>query len=147
MAIASTGLAIWAVRARHDANLAADTSARIKDEAIEDLKEARAQARLADARRVAALSESERDPHLDRALLLAVEAIHLGNTFETRRSLLDALLTRPGVTSFLHRAKGYVTSVAFIPNGEILAAAYRNLDGFTHGGRGGVVLLDLDLVS
>src|SRR5437588_657067 len=78
----------------------------------------KAKARTSDSRRIAALSESERDKHLDLALLLAVEAIRTEDTFEARSSLFKALLARPGLTSFLHADEGDVTSVAFSPDGK-----------------------------
>ena len=67
-------------------------------------EKAKAQARIADSRRIAALSESERDKHLDRSLLLAVEALKVENTFEARGSLFKALRARPGQFSFLSTA-------------------------------------------
>jgi WD40 repeat protein len=98
---------------------------------------AKARARTADSRRVAALSESERDRRLDLALLLALEATRIENTFEARNSLCKALLARPGLTSFLHADEGQVHGVAFSPDGRTLAAGYRA------GGAGAVVLWDV----
>jgi hypothetical protein len=53
---------------------------------------------FADSRRLAALSETERAERPDRALLLAIEAIHRGDTVGARGNLLDAPRTRPSVT-------------------------------------------------
>jgi hypothetical protein len=77
LAITAGGLAWWANNARHDADKATE--------------EAKTQARISDSRRIAALSDSERDKRLDRALLLAVEAIRTENTFEARSSFFKAL--------------------------------------------------------
>ena len=111
-------------KARNDANDAAE--------------DAKAKARTSESRRIAALSESERDKHLDLALLLADEAVETENTFEARNSLFRALLARPGLTSFLHADECYVYSVSFSPDGKTLAAGYRSRVGVD-----GVVLWDV----
>ncbi len=149
LAIASIGLALWAMRPRTDADLAAERlmeatavvlrqreaarQAAIREQTAKmHLENARAAIRIADSRRIAALSEAEQGQHPDRALILAVEAIRVENTFEARRSLLDALLVRPGITSFLHTPTGCVNSVAFSPDGKMMAAAW--IDGSRGGG-------------
>jgi hypothetical protein len=142
---ACVGIAVWAIRAQWQADRATEE---LKDQRAElarereltriarlNEQEQRTRARLTDSRRLAALSESERDKHPDRALLLAVEAIHRENTLEARVSLLDALLHRPAVTSFYHRANGRVLSVAYSPDGKTLAA------GCADSQQGGMVLL------
>ena len=45
---------------------------------------------------------------------------------EARNSLFGALVVRPGLTAFLHSDEGYVSSVAFSPDGKTLAAGYRS---------------------
>jgi len=60
-------------KAREEANRA-DEAARL---ARTNEEKAKAQTKIADSRRIAALSESERDKHLDRSLLLAVEALKI----------------------------------------------------------------------
>jgi len=110
---------------------------------------AKAQARIATSRQLAALSESERNKHFDRSLLLAVEALLQTEltehtyTYEARDSLHKVLQARPGLTSFLHSNEGAVESVAFSPDGKTLAAGYRG--GFGSGDIrvGGVVLWDV----
>ena len=76
---------------------------------------ARAQARVATSRQLAALSASERNDRLDRSLLLAVEAIRTENTFEARDSLFKALQDRPGLRTFLHIEEGDVSGRGLQP--------------------------------
>ncbi len=96
-------------------------------------REAKDQTRIAESRRVAAISRAERDKRLDRALLLAVEAHDISNTWEARNVLLGSLMARPGLVAFLQSSEDDVKSVAFSPDGKTLAAGC-NL--------GGVVLWD-----
>ncbi|MFI5458884.1 MAG: hypothetical protein ACHRXM_25935 [Isosphaerales bacterium] len=101
LTIASTGLAIWAVRARDEANRATEDLKTARAAAMHEREAARlaavneqransnedkakTQVTLADSRRIAALSESQRDKHLDRALILAVEAIHPSHPIPVR---------------------------------------------------------------
>jgi WD40 repeat protein len=130
LAVASGGLALWTNKARNDADIGFGL-AKANEE------EAKAQAKTSDSRRIAALSESERDKHLDRALLLAVEAVRTENTLEARNSLFRAVIARPGLTSFLHPGGGRVLSVAFSRDSHTLAAGYYSGLG------GGVVLWDV----
>jgi WD40 repeat protein len=147
LAVASVGLALWANKARNDANIAAGLAKENEAMAIsarndaniaaglakENEEKAKAQARLAESRRLAALSEAERDKRLDVALILAVEAIGADeNAFEARDNFFRALLARPALKTFLHIGKGYIWSVAFSPDGTTLAAGYH----------GGVALWD-----
>ena len=99
---------------------------------------AKAQTRIAESRRLAALSDVVRPERLDLAMLLALEAAKEGDTLEARGSLQRSLDARPEVVRFLHVPEGDVTSVAFGPEGQI-AAGY----GVRGGGvGGGVVLFD-----
>jgi WD40 repeat protein len=142
LAVTAVGLALWANKARQDADAAserADKAAKKADKAAAlaetNANEAKAQARISDSRRLAALSEAERDNRLDRALLLAVEAVNIADMYEARNSLLKALQARPGLLSFLHSDEGQDTSMAFSADGKTLAIGY----GFGVGG-GGVVV-------
>jgi len=145
--IALSGLAIWVASVHRRAGIATEDLKKARAEVAHEREvaqlaavkeqEERARAKLADSRRLAALSESERDKHPDRALLLAVEAFHREDSLEARGSLLDALLTRPEVTSFYHRARGPVLSVVYSPDGRTLAAG-----GFGGQQGGWVLLLD-----
>jgi len=158
LAITSGGLAWWANRARRDADRAAVAATTARNKASEALKKAdaaatsereaarlanenegkaKAQARLAESRRLAALSRAERDERLDRALLLAVEANDTANTLEARNMLFGSLVARPGLTAFLQLDQGYGSSLAFSPDGKTLASGY-----FREYGGGGVVLWD-----
>jgi WD40 repeat protein len=98
------------------------------------------EARIATSRQLASLSVSERINHLDRSLLLAVEAIRTENTLEARDCLYEAISERPGLISFLHGDEAEAgRSVAFSPDGKTLAAGYSEVTG----GAGGVVLWDV----
>jgi WD40 repeat protein len=114
LAATSGGLALWANKARSDANKNANLAKENEDKA-------NAAAELADLQRVAALSEAERNTHLDRAFLLAMEALRTRTTLETRNSLVRTFLARPRLGSFLH-LEDSVTCVAFSPDGKTLAA-------------------------
>ena len=95
-------------------------------------------ANLAESRRLAALSELEKDAHLDRALALALEALDIQETSEARTSLFDALVSRPEITKFLRSNRGSPTCAAFSPSGSILAV------GYSMGGVGAVELRDME---
>src|SRR5262249_13647336 len=95
--------------------------------AIQARNDAIAQTKTANSRRLAALSESERDIHLDRSLLLAVESVNASRpkpTSEAREALLSALTGRPEVSYFLHIERGNHPILAFRPGGKVLAAGY-----------------------
>ncbi len=106
-----------------------ETEARIRENAArkqEEIarKDAEAKARIANSRRLAALSATGRDKRLDRALLLAVEAFRAENTFEARDNLFKAIQDRPHVTSMLHETDHMISSVAVSLDGKTIAAGY-----------------------
>jgi hypothetical protein len=86
-------------------------------------KDAESKARTATSRLLAARSASERNKRLDRALLLAVEALRTANTFEARDSLFKALHERSRLRTFLHIEDRFVRCVGFSPDGTTLAVA------------------------
>src|SRR5262249_5412848 len=102
-------------------------------------KQAKAQAQIAESRRLATLSENEPYEHLDRALILAGEAYDAANTLEARDSLFRALHARPRLLTSLGPDGSTATAVAFSPDGTTLAVGYSadNPDN-----RSGVVLFD-----
>ncbi len=61
--------------------------------------------------------------NLDLAVLLAAEADHLGGTSQTRHALFEALTASPSLTALLRHSRGRVLSLAFHPEGHLLAAA------------------------
>jgi WD40 repeat protein len=134
LAATSTGLAWRENQARHDADAFAKAAGKSENQAIAARKRAEEEARIAESRRLAALSESERGVRLDRAFLLAVEAVRSARTAEARESLFRAFMARPGAIAFLHVDEGAVKSVAYSRDGKTVAAAYP----------GGVVLWDTE---
>jgi WD40 repeat protein len=132
LALIAFGLALWANQSRQEATASAK-------KAKENEGRALAQARVANSRQITAIAETERDKHLDRSLILAVQALNMENTLEARTSLYRTLLVRPEVTSFLHSGEGRVSSVVFSPDGKTLAVGYRSQGA----SRGGVVLWDV----
>ncbi|MBN1935172.1 MAG: TIR domain-containing protein [Anaerolineae bacterium] len=74
------------------------------------------------ARQLAAQSLNHIDGQLDLALLLALEANRLSDTPEVRGSLLSALSANPYLITYLHGHQDNVRSVAFSPDGTLLAS-------------------------
>ncbi|MFQ5793664.1 MAG: trypsin-like peptidase domain-containing protein [Candidatus Bipolaricaulia bacterium] len=82
------------------------------------------QRRVALSRQLAAQARNQlNEQQLDLALLLSVEAVRASDTVEARNILLTGLEYRPHLTTFLHGHISDVTSVAFSPNGKMLASA------------------------
>jgi hypothetical protein len=83
---------------------------------------AETQSRIALSRQLAAQTISlSSQGLLDRALLLSQEALRVSETTEARGALLAALQYSPGLTTFLRGHDGPVWSVAFSPDGKMLA--------------------------
>lgn len=121
---------IWAISAQNAANLATSDLTRMRAEAAQVFASSRlASARedsakaailIAESQRTAAQSITELNGHRDRSLILAVEAVRLARTPESRRSLLGALFNWPLVESFYHSRRGDLGSLTFNPDGKIL---------------------------
>ncbi|MBI3242753.1 MAG: WD40 repeat domain-containing protein [Chloroflexi bacterium] len=95
--------------------------------ADEQRQEAQQQTRLARARELAAQSVAQIKNRLDLALLLGMEAYryqsgNFDDTFDSRDSLLRALQSQPRLRALLPGHTSYVYSVAFSPDGAILAS-------------------------
>jgi WD40 repeat protein len=80
------------------------------------------QQRIAKSRELAALAQTHLDTQLDLALLLALEANRVGETIEARGALFTALQSTPQLVTYLHGHSGSVWSVAYHPQGELLAS-------------------------
>lgn len=93
--------------------------------------QARRQAQIASAGRLAGFGLSFLRDQLPLSLLLGVEAYRTADTVEARNTLLLALQSEPGLVAFLHGHSGPVESVAFTPDGQSLVS----------GGVDGTVLL------
>ncbi len=78
-------------------------------------------ARVARSRELAATAMTL--PRLDLSLLLSLEALRIDDTVEARNSLLSALHAQPRLLAFLHGHADRVRSVAFSPDGALLASA------------------------
>ncbi|MBI3799633.1 MAG: hypothetical protein HY268_22015 [Deltaproteobacteria bacterium] len=92
-----------------------------RDRAEGQTRRAEQQTRLATARQLAAQSLS-RYVRLDEGLLLSLEANYTAPDAETRSSLLDGVQRSPQLTTFLHGHTNSVVSVAWSPDGKILAS-------------------------
>jgi WD40 repeat protein len=83
--------------------------------------EATRQRDTADAARLAAQAQWKLDEHFDEALLLATEGVQRVRTSETTQALLAVLARLPSQRPFLRGHAGSVASVAFSPDGGLLA--------------------------
>jgi WD40 repeat protein/serine/threonine protein kinase/energy-coupling factor transporter ATP-binding protein EcfA2 len=111
-------LAVFAFDRQQRADNARATSVAERDRADEQAKISRSR-ELA----VTALRNIEQ---LDQALLLSLEALNAADTFEARNSLLMALLSNPHLTAFLSGHHDAVRSVAFSPDGRLIASGSRD---------------------
>lgn len=81
--------------------------------------------RIAEARRLGALGVVTQD--LDRALLLAVQAVKIDNSAETRGDLLATLLRSPAAGSIVRPDGGHrPLALDMSPNGRSLVAGFNN---------------------
>jgi WD40 repeat protein len=87
----------------------------------------RDQIQLSLSSQMAALSEANLPNQLDLALLFGIMASETASTFDGRNSLLKALETNPRLVTFFRAQAGGLTSLAFSPDGKIIAAG--GIDG------------------
>ncbi|MDQ5852728.1 MAG: TIR domain-containing protein, partial [Chloroflexota bacterium] len=107
---------------RQQAAAATAEAARQQRLAEDQQKRADEQTKLAASRRVAAQAVSDLDDHLDRSLLLSLEALRLADTPEARAALFAALERHPRLTTFLQSSGSSVNSVAASSDGKLLAS-------------------------
>lgn len=82
------------------------------------------QTRIATLGRLVTEAKNYVNNHQDLALILAVEAVEIKDTWEARDALLTALQSTPfGLKTFLTGHTGWVNSVVFSPDGKTLASA------------------------
>ena len=84
---------------------------------------ARKNRNLANCRQLAGQVTTYLDDRLDLALLLGVESSRLANCVDGRSALLSALQYRPHLAGMLSGHSDLVTSVAYSPDGRIVASS------------------------
>jgi WD40 repeat protein len=92
--------------------------------ALDQRGNARTKARAAEAQRLGAQALSEKA--LDRALLLARQALALDDSFATRSTLLSALLRSPAAIHVQRGDGGRMLSVAVAPDGRTVVTGDNN---------------------
>lgn len=95
--------------------------------ALTQRNEARDQATAAEARGLSALAIAKATSEPDLALLLAVEAHRLDDTFDTRSGLVTALAANPSLVGFRHELGNDVSAAVPSPDGQLLATGH--IDG------------------
>lgn len=93
--------------------------------AITERNRAETEKMISDSRALATIADNNLD-NVDLALLLSLEALNTFDTFEARSTLLRALQHRPRLAQFLHGHSDRVRSVAYSPDGTLIASASRD---------------------
>lgn len=91
-------------------------------------RQSEAAAKQGNSRSLAAQAEYLKETELDLALLLAVEAKHIADTFAAQSSLLSVATAKPGLLAFLPKHRDTVLDVEFSSDGRVAASA-GDLDG------------------
>lgn len=132
--------------AAEDQAIIASTAVAAEEEAQLRRQQAEDALRVALSRQLAAQAAIQLDRQLDLALLLSVEAVRMENTIEARSSLLDALSRSGALDSFLYGPDNFVQSLAFSPDGDLVATGVcleEEYFGLTRCVKGGVFLWDV----
>jgi energy-coupling factor transporter ATP-binding protein EcfA2 len=90
--------------------------------AVERAAEAQKQAQISRAGELAAQSVSFRTSQFDLSLLLSIEALGTADTPRSRGVLLQNIQDNPQLLTFLYTDTYLINSVAFNPNGKMLAS-------------------------
>lgn len=110
------------VFAQQQADANATAQAIAEDQADAEQRAKEQQAGIALSRKLSALSRELLEQKFDVALLLSVEAYQIQDTFEAKSSLLAALQLNPYIITFLKVDNSPIDSIAFSPDGKILAS-------------------------
>ncbi len=96
-----------------------------REEEQRAIAEQQARRALTDAAAAKAIGFAQDKP--ERALLLSLEAHRLGSSTEVTRSLLTSMAASPEIAQYMRGHDDWVRSVAFAPDGSVVASA--GLDG------------------
>jgi len=115
-----------AARANKTAIVALEAEVSARETAVASEAEAKQQARLSLSGQLAAQSLSYLDKQFDLALLLSIEAYDTADTVRSRSSLLTALENPFRQVRSIHGLTFSTWSVAFSPDGKILASGLQD---------------------
>ncbi|MCJ7432507.1 MAG: hypothetical protein MUO77_03375 [Anaerolineales bacterium] len=94
----------------------------VRSTAQSEKERAEKQTRIAQANQLAAISLNYLDEKYDLSLLLVAQASQQLDSFQTRHALLSSLQYSPNLFQILYGHSGPVNSVAFSPDGSVLAS-------------------------